>query len=368
MTKRAWFSSCRLVPLTLAPLVAGAGWVGLPAWAVGAAGAAALLVAAYRRRADAPQQGATTTAPVASVEAAPYRDFAAEQAALAHGEVERVRGLIDEAIGGLLASFNGLHQETLRQLELAESLAHGGEGETAGSLSFEDFVAEVQQTLGGFVARTEENSQLAAQLVGRMETVGQTIASAMRVLDDIQAITAQTNMLALNAAIEAARAGEAGRGFAVVADEVRKLSSRTDAFNQQIRSLVGAIETAVGEAGGLLDQLASQDLIFTRQARDRLDETSGHIVELNARIGESVSTLHGGVGQLAHHIGDAVRALQFQDMVSQSLAHVASRLDGVAQAMREEGASAAGLAERRRQLEHNPVRQHAMDSGSVELF
>ncbi|AXK39670.1 methyl-accepting chemotaxis protein [Crenobacter cavernae] len=371
-SSRSIASRFRPLPAVLALALAVLAWTGLPAWAVGLAGALALLVSAWSPRAEAPSSDSAEQGTEAAVddEQAKYWAFAGEQAALAHGDVTRVRSLLDEAIGGLLNSFNGLHRETLRQLDVAESLAHGGAG--AEGVTFEGFVDEVQGTLGGFVEKTAQNSRLAMRLVERMEKIGREIASATRVLDDIHAITSQTNMLALNAAIEAARAGEQGRGFAVVADEVRKLSARTDSFNQEIRTLVDTVSQSVNDAGGLLNQLASQDMMFTLQAKERLEETSGHIVALNSRMNESIGALHGGVGDLAHHVGGAVRSLQFQDMVTQLLGHVGARLEGVVQAMEDAGGAPgsadARLAELRQKMEHNPVNQQAMNSGSVELF
>lgn len=82
---------------------------------------------------------------------------------------------------------------------------------------------------------TEENL---SSLKGRTSE----IASILLV---IQGISKQTSLLALNAAIEAARAGESGKGFAVVADEIGKLSESTRRSVEQIKTIIGNLQSTV---------------------------------------------------------------------------------------------------------------------------
>ncbi len=304
--------------------------------------------------------------------------FSREHAQAARDESLRVQTLINESIKTLLDSFTGLTREAEAQLALARSLARGEASIDDMDMSFKQFVDEIAQAMAGFVDKTVENSRLAMLLVEHMEKVVEEVGSVHVLLDEIHTITNQTNMLALNAAIEAARAGEAGRGFAVVADEVRSLSARTQSFNEQIREMMLGVRESIGEAEALINQLASQDMMFTLQAKQKLGETSVKISSLDESMAESLETLSNGVGRLSEEVNDAVRCLQFQDMVSQLIGHVGHRLEGIEEVMALAQQLASGAIDQQAlhhametweaRLHRNPVRQADMDSGSVELF
>lgn len=106
---------------------------------------------------------------------------------------------------------------------------------------------------GGMVVREaadnmEKISRSNAEIVAKIERLGNSSQQIGKVISVIQDIAEQTNLLALNAAIESARAGEHGRGFAVVAGEVRRLAERTRKSSEEIVEMVALIQSETNEA------------------------------------------------------------------------------------------------------------------------
>lgn len=297
-------------------------------------------------------------------------------------DASRLQTLLADAIGKLVGSFTGLHSLLNDQQRIANQLTQNSpQNNNAGS--FQDFVTSISKTLGAFVDTTAATSNSSMQLVERMDVIRIKVDSILTILVEINAIAGQTNLLALNAAIEAARAGEAGRGFAIVADEVRTLSSRSHGFAESIRLLVNDVHDAVQGAEVALRQLAEHDMSFTLQSKQEVERMMTGLKATNSQIMAVVEQMRGISVLVEGEVNTAVTALQFQDMSDQLLAHLQQRL-----AVWENiGKSTADLANRNwdrdpqglRQalqqaasqltaLDHMPVKQKNVDSGSVELF
>lgn len=125
-------------------------------------------------------------------------------------------------------------------------------------------------------------------------------------------ISAQTNLLALNAAIEAARAGEQGRGFAVVANEVRKLAEQSGDAANQIRELIGEVQTEAEKAVQSMNESAS----FVKEGI--------HMVHLS---GESFNEIAQAIEQVAAEAQEVSAVIEQVNSSSQSMVQM---MEGVA--------------------------------------
>ena len=306
-------------------------------------------------------------------------------------DLRQIQNLVGDAAGTLQQAFNGLNDCTTQQSDLVGQMIASmrdqcgqGEGEDGG------FAEETDKVLRYFVEYVINTSAQSVEMVEHIDDMVEHMGHADELLGDVKVIADQTNLLALNAAIEAARAGEAGRGFAVVADEVRNLSRRSNKFNDEIREVIGRSMNAIDNARGSIQQLASQDMNFSIMAKTRVN------LELNELNGSVESTL-GSVSTISDEVhglvGDAVRSLQFEDIVHQLAAyseHHLERILGLVNRIND-GLTKLRASEKRMprdflqalqhlqgELDHfvadklsrnsKPVAQGSMDEGDVELF
>lgn len=312
----------------------------------------------------------------------------------AQTEVQQMQDLLRDAIDKLLNSFTGMNASTHKQQELALEMSSIQQGKSgAQTASFEDFVHETSDTLTLFVDSTIETSKAGMALVSMMDDITGDVNKIVSVLSEIESISKQTNLLALNAAIEAARAGEAGRGFAVVADEVRNLSNRSNQFSSEIRGHMTSVYRSVQTAEAAINEMASRDMNFALQSKTKVQGTMSEIQSINNRMSGTVNVLSEIAREVEADVRVAVTSLQFQDLASQLLNHINTRIANMGATIQSIAAipvnnrvdnedsrnecllrlqrfqqaieQASGLVQ---QSKHNPVAQNQMDSGDIELF
>lgn len=156
-----------------------------------------------------------------------------------------------------------------------------------------------------------------------------------KIIDVMDAITAQVNLLSLNASIEAARAGEHGRGFSVVADEIRKLAESSKRSTKEIQTILVEIQTMTTVG---LDKMASskQAVEQSELASNQVEDAFGLITSNNHQVVDEISHVHVKMNELQQSIASIDNHLINISSVSeenasslQELHHSYERINGM---------------------------------------
>lgn len=310
----------------------------------------------------------------------------------AEEQIARAAGIVADATGTLSLSFHSLTDRAERQQELArqvvQRLASQVSDGAEQSIGMQQFVDRIAGVLDYYINLVVDISKQSVATVHKIDDMVNHMDGIFALVADIKIIADQTNLLALNAAIEAARAGDAGRGFAVVADEVRKLSQHSAGFNDQIREQVERAKQTVAEARELVGAVASKDMNVAINAKGDVDEMLRHMQGVNEQLARDMNDLSDMAHATHKDVDDAVRALQFEDIVRQLVGSISNRLEAIRALHRDLAQHVDAAAQDRLPPDElfsvlnasvsnyaanadstrDPVSQQSISTGSVELF
>lgn len=141
----------------------------------------------------------------------------------------------------------------------------------------------------------------------------------------------QSQIIALNAEIEAARAGEAGRAFAAVVSEMRHLARQSGETSKKMTNEVESIDNAMVRFYNDDKEMEAKEALHISSAETMFNNILKNFNQVTLDMEKSISTMENESLQVRNDISSALMALQFQDSVSQIMAHVADNINALSE-------------------------------------
>ena len=302
------------------------------------------------------------------------RDFEASMSAataIIRNDLERARAMVRDAASRVARSFEALHLAASSQRTALQTVAAAFYDEASGGRSF---ASSTEALMRQFVDEIVRVSRDSVRIIDQLADLSAQVSGIVLSADAIDGLARETRFIAFNARIETHRAGDAGRTFKVVADEVKRLANASSTLSTQIRQNVSECNQQLAQVHKTSAGLATHDLNRSIESHRGLAEALGKLDTVNQELDRMLETVTNG-------IADAVRSLQFEDMVTQILTATVSRVERMGEfsvravqlmdrtPAAERGAQLKTLVGEMRCLtDRIAVQQSNVDQGTVELF
>ena len=286
-------------------------------------------------------------------------------------DLERARTMVRDATARLSRSFDALHAAAANQREALQNVATAFYDPENGGRSF---ASSTEALMRQFVDEVVRVSRDSVRIIDQLAELSAQVSGIVVSADAIDGLARETRFIAFNARIETHRAGDAGRTFKVVADEVKRLANASSTLSNQIRSNVSECNSQLAQVHKTSAGLASHDLSRAIESHRGLSAAIGQLDTINQELDSMLETV-------SMSVAEAVRALQFEDMVTQIINATVKRVEQLGELSvravqllerSPQGERAAPivalLAEMQSLGDRVAVQQSTVEQGSVELF
>lgn len=317
---------------------------------------------------------------------AELREFVGREVFGVHGELDRSRRLIREAVMQLNGNFRSIEEQARQQRAMITCLIEDDGAGSGGVRQFADSAGALLEDLTQTLAGDSRESARTAQVMGEM----------VRQLDEIFGLFSELKELSEQAARIARDAAKPGtdprNALMVVAYEVRQVASQAGALHDRVNSMAGSSRAVIDRVRGRIERSAERGITVSSEARAKSDALVSQVVAINRSLVAGINLVSQCGVQVRQDVASAVRSLQFEDITNQALTAATVHVDRLrainqdaVQLQQVLAASQASSAERDRTLEsfgrmlrakreqwrkptHKPVSQLTLGAGSVELF
>lgn len=239
-----------------------------------------------------------------------------------------------------------------------------------------DFVDRAAPVLDRLSKVFESMTATRQEVSESLDKIGESNAVIQRGLYHLDSVANQLNTLALNAAIEAARAGQKGTGFAVVSQEIRNACKEARDIQERFLRQLDENAVLIDKLRASASRTARHEMVAAGEALHDIQETLSALAGLDRRLTRNLDEVAGLTQSIQSEVSNAVRLLQFGDLMTQLAGQMRLRATNILQvagALTDgvEKASLESLLSTLRELSDakgKAVQQQTMNEGSIELF
>ncbi len=229
---------------------------------------------------------------------------------------------IELSVVGVCQGFSGMTEKAQSAINLAQSAVGNMNGNDEGDL-IRNMHNVIACLLDSFRVSTEFSQQVSSKLL----TLETHLSIVEQKIEEVEEISSRAKLVALNGQIEASRLGAAGRAFLVVAEETKSLAVNAARTSDSIRTSIGKLSSELNRTSSEIKRRSAEDSDTFKRSEESAKKLLNELQESNHRITTSLGQTATIGSELRTDIAKAVMSMQFQDRISQRIAHVIETLE-----------------------------------------
>jgi methyl-accepting chemotaxis protein len=241
-------------------------------------------------------------------------------------QLQETAAQIETAVSGVCGNFQEMAVRTQSSVSRASQFLAGDRGQGGGTISLDELANRARLTMEDLLRRGREAQAISKRALDQIrviEKAANTISSHLTSLDDI---SQGNRLLAVNARIQAVTAASGGKGISAMANEMAGQARLSVEIVESIREVATDLNRVAASASAELAVMAEADQKSFDTSRREVEGALNEFQRVHNSLEQMVTSMTDEGRIVGKEISEAVRALQFQDRVSQRIGHVVDQL------------------------------------------
>lgn len=244
-------------------------------------------------------------------------------------ELSASSALIETSVIELCARFRDLAEAATAQTARVQQIAVIARSVNVDgqAIPIAEATERVAQALNEGIAALQDASHRAERTAAALDSVERDVSEAEDCVKRIAAINTTTRFVALNAMIEASRSQGSSGAFRVIANEIKDLSLATNSASGMVHDQIDRIARAVRSARQQLRTIGGRDRDDRTDTSLRLARVLDGMTAQSRQLGTILAEASQAAAEIDRSVAQMITSAQFQDRVTQHLAHVSNALE-----------------------------------------